>query len=156
MKVAVLTIVTVVVAGAAWARDADKTIFSSPTYYYTAPTSPGTTPTPAPTPTPTPSPTPTPTSLAAPAPLNASTQSNKVLLSWANIANETGYIVERRRHGTTTFSEVAKKTTDQSSHTDILTDTTTTYDYRVRAYSAVNGMTYSDYSNVAFSTSACE
>jgi hypothetical protein len=88
--------------------------------------------------------------------LSASTQSNKVVLSWTNIANETGYIVERRRHGSTTFSEVAKKTSDQSSHTDILTDTSTTYDYRVRAYSAAGGMTYSGYTNIAFSTSACD
>ena len=87
--------------------------------------------------------------------MNASTQSNKVLLSWANISNETGYIVERRRHGSTTFSEVAKTTTDQITHTDLLTDTSTTYDYRVRAYSAVGGLTYSGYTNTAFSTVEC-
>ena len=156
MKVAFLTIFALAVAGSAFARDTEKTIFGSP-YSYTLPTtSPGPAPTPQPTPTPIPTPTPTPTTLTAPAPLNASTQSNKVLLSWANIGNETGYIVERRRSGSTAFSEVAKTTTDQNTHTDVLTDTSTSYDYRVRAYNAVGGLTYSGYTNTAFSTSACD
>jgi hypothetical protein len=77
-------------------------------------------------------------------------------LSWTNIINETGYVIERRRSGTTQFTEVAKTTADSSTHTDILTDTSANYEYRVRAYSAVGDLSYSPYTNTAYSTTECD
>src|SRR5205809_5433959 len=119
-----------VLASGAWARDADKTILS-PNY-----TSPQQRPTQQPRAF----------VLSAPSPLKASTNSNRVSLTWSNINGETGFIVERRQKGTNQFAEIGKTTTDVTTYTDTLT-TSGIHQYRVRAYSASGGMTYSRYTN---------
>ena len=100
-------------------------------------------------------PVPTTQSLAAPVPLVTSTSSNRVTLQWANITNETGYLVERRLYGTQSFGEIAKTTADNTTYTDILTSTDT-YEYRVRAYQSTGTMSYSPYTDIAYSTTSCQ
>ncbi|HXV26325.1 MAG TPA: fibronectin type III domain-containing protein [Alphaproteobacteria bacterium] len=92
--------------------------------------------------------------LATPRLLSATTSSNRVALSWADVPNETGFIIERRRSGTKRFAEIAKTTVDRTTYTDILTDTAVRNEYRVRAYSATGRVTYSGYTNIAYSTVA--
>ena len=111
---------------------------------------------PVPQPRPQPTPQPTPQPLSAPIPLTASTLSNRVTLKWSNVAQETGYLVERRTQGGENFSEVGKTIADSTTYTDILTSTNR-YEYRVRAYKIGAGsLAYSPYTEVAYSTSSCE
>ena len=123
--------------------NSDKTIF----YFYWA--AAHGTPSPRPKP-------PQPTSLTVPNPLRASTSSNRVVLRWGNISNETGFLIERRRAGSTSYGEIAKTTAGTTSYTDVLTTTDVNYEYRVRAYEAKGAMTYSPYTNTALSTTPCD
>ena len=90
-------------------------------------------------------------SLGSPAPLKAtldSTNPMKVMLTWANIPGETGYIVEREAGTSTSFTEVAKLGPDATAYGDITT-TSQTYVYRVRAYKVMGAkLIYSTYTNI--------
>jgi hypothetical protein len=146
-----LLVIALISASSSWARDSEKTTWNYKTFARRIA---------VPTPTSTPMPTPTPTqttipTLIAPNPLNASTTANRVLLSWTNVSSETGFLVERRRYNTPSFSEIAKTMADTLSYTDILT-TADYYEYRVRAYSATRSLNYSPYTNIAHSTLPCE
>jgi hypothetical protein len=135
MRVVALISLTVVLASSAWARDGSKTVLD-----YRLPKASSTTA----------------WSLATPNPLQATTASGKVALAWSNIANETGYIVERRRYGTTNFIELAKTPADRTAYTDVLVSASEHFDYRVRAYKADGRMTYSQFTNIAHSSADCE
>ena len=134
MRAIVIGVIGLLLASVAWGRDSDKIygVYWSPRRA-------------------TLSPTPT---LASPKPLTASTNSNRVSLTWNNIQNETGFLIERRRRGDQRFSEIAKTTTNVTTYTDLLT-TTEGYDYRVRAYTANGNMIYSPYTNTVSSSVPC-
>jgi hypothetical protein len=96
--------------------------------------------------------------IGVPAPLSGKadpTNSLVVTLTWANIDGETGYVVERKPSTSTSFVQIAKVPTDQSTYKDT-TPSSENYQYRVRAYMAWKGQVlYSDYTNpVAVSTIA--
>jgi hypothetical protein len=138
-RIAVIIAIMFLIAPEAWARDSDRAV--SETYYRSVPLPPR---------PPQPS-----TGLTTPNPLKASTSTNAVLLSWSNIGNETGYVIERRAYGASRFTEVGKTTANITSYKDAV-QTTQNYQYRVRAYSAVGTLTYSPYTNTTYSTVPCE
>jgi hypothetical protein len=130
MRFVPVALIGLVVASGAWARDSDKSLSASsvrqqPRIQQASASL-----------------------LSAPTPLKASPNSNRIVLTWSNVSGETGYIVERRAKGKQ-FAEIAKTTTDVNTYTDTLT-TSGIYQYRVRAYDASAGMTYSRYSNTTF------
>ena len=70
------------------------------------------------------------------------------MLAWTdNAIDETGYAVERRDPGTSTFREIATLDADVKSYTDGSVDPDLAYDYRVRAVNsgASADCRYSDY-----------
>src|SRR4029079_6947666 len=130
MRFVPVALIGLVVASSAWARDSDKSLSASsvrqqPRIQQASASL-----------------------LSAQTPLKASPNSNRIVLTWSNVSGETGYIVERRAKGKQ-FAEIAKTTTDVNTYTDTLT-TSGIYQYRVRAYDASAGMTYSRYSNTTF------
>ena len=94
-------------------------------------------------------------SLASPNPLQGATAVGQVKLTWGNIGGETGYVIERRVYAVGVFAEIGKTTADMTAYTDLLTESAS-YEYRVRAYKAGGGMSYSPYTNSVVSTVPCE
>lgn len=131
MRSIALAVAAVMLASPAWARDADWTVMD---FLSVQPST---------------------ALLAAPGPLSARTSSNRVSLTWSNVKSETGFLIERRRHGAKSFSEIAKTTADLTSLTDILTSVEH-FEYRVRAYKVGGGFIYSPYTNTAYSTTPCD
>ncbi len=87
---------------------------------------------------------------AAPGNLTAATAgSNKIVLAWAdNANNETGFKIERK-NGTAAYAEFAAVGANIKSFTDVDLIATTKYFYRVRAYNAGG---HSAFSNEASAT----
>ena len=81
---------------------------------------------------------------ATPAPLVAPTVSyDQIILEWANVANETGYQIERSLTGEEdSFVHIATTAADGNGYLDLERSPATVYYYRVRA---VNLGGYSDY-----------
>ncbi len=159
-----IAVLTIALASPAWSRDGQST-FTNQVPHVRGSERNGPIAVPKPIPQPQPSSyaaprqrilQPQPSSLVAPNPLKASTESNRVLLSWANISGETGFLIERRRHDSNRFSEIAKTTANTISYTDIATATDVNYEYRVRAYDVDGGLIHSPYTNAAMSNFACE
>jgi hypothetical protein len=87
---------------------------------------------------------------SAPTGLTASAISpTQINLSWADVATETGYRVERSPNGSTGWTEIAQLSTNQNTHSDLTVSAQTTYFYRVRA---LNSGGFSGYSNTASAT----
>ena len=73
-----------------------------------------------------------------------------IRLNWTNVANETGYRIERRVDGSPEpFREIAATGADVTTYTDDGLEPGKTYIYRVRAFNAAGN---SEYSNTAFRT----
>ena len=53
-------------------------------------------------------------------------------------------------------TQIATLPPNTTSYTDVLTTADVNFEYRVRAYDAEGGMTYSPYTNTAVSTVDCE
>ncbi len=77
--------------------------------------------------------TPSPQPPAAPALTAAAASSTQINLSWTNVANETGYRLERSSNGGVTFSTVTKPAANVTSYNDTGRAPLTTYTYRVFA-----------------------
>ncbi len=90
------------------------------------------------------SPPSTPTALSATA-----ISQNQINLSWSNVANETGYRVERSPDGSTAWTEIANLAADVISYSDQQVASQNTYYYRVRAFNAGG---FSGYTNVVNAT----
>jgi galactose oxidase len=123
---------------------------ATPTPTPTATSTPTPTPTPTPTATATPPPTvtPTPTPLqpsAAPSNLTATAVSaSQINLSWTdNSNNETGFKVERSKHGRR-FKRIATLGENVTTYSDSGLSRATTYSYRVRAYNSGGNSAYSN------------
>jgi hypothetical protein len=98
----------------------------------------------------------------APGPLTASAMSGeRIDLAWANVANETGYRLERSTDGSS-FSLVASPAADQAGYSDTGLSAGTTYFYRVTAFNgggdspsasaSADTMPFVDYTALAEST----
>ena len=135
MKVLSLALAALVLASGAWARDSEKSMSGN----YTDPRPLRLQEARA-------------WDLSSPKPLKASPSSNRVTLTWTNIQGETGYVVERRTRGTQ-FAAIGKTTTDVTTYTDTLA-ASGIYQYRVRAYSASGGLSYSRYTNTTYTNAA--
>jgi hypothetical protein len=138
---------------------ATATFTPTPTATATHTPTPTETPTPTPTETPTPTPTETPTPTATPpptptpaAPSNltaTAVSSSEIDLSWTDDSdNETGFKVERARHGNA-FKRIATLGANVTTYADTGLKASTTYRYRVRAYNSGGN---SAYSNIAGAT----
>jgi titin len=138
MRWKALALAVLLAAAPAWARDGERILYSGSSVASSSK-----------------SPAKPRTDLSAPSPLKATTDAQQVQLSWTNIANETGFLIERRRNGGGSFAEIAKTVADATSYTDTLLDSSQ-YEYRVRAYRASATMAYSPYTNLAYSTTECE
>lgn len=92
------------------------------------------------------------TSVAAPSSLSASAaSSSQINLSWNdNSNNETGFSIERSTGGGS-YSAIATVGANTTSYSNTGLSASTSYTYRVRAYS---GSTYSSYSNTASATTS--
>jgi acid phosphatase len=87
---------------------------------------------------------------AAPSGLSAvAVSTNRVELSWNDVAGETGYRVERSPNGSTSWSEIASPSANQVSFADVQVSPQQTFYYRIRAF---NTSGFSPYSNVASAT----
>jgi len=96
--------------------------------------------------TPPPDPEPDPIVLVAP-PLKAAISGATVQLSWADLSTgETEYVVERSSEKRDGFQVIARLPADATSYAETVA-ARTQYRYRVRAFSAANGLS-SPYSNV--------
>jgi len=82
----------------------------------------------------------------APSSLKATALSlGRVSLTWNdNANNEVGFQIERRTGSTVTWQLIATVTANTKSYTDTSTARRTTYNYRVRAFNAGGGSTYSN------------
>ena len=138
MRWKALALAVLLAAAPAWARDGERTLYSgsAATWPIKLPPKPR-------------------TDLSTPSPLKAVTDAQKVQLTWTNITNETGFLIERRRNGGGSFAEIGKTVADATSYTDTLLDSSQ-YEYRVRAYRASASMAFSPYTNIAYSTTDCE
>ena len=74
---------------------------------------------------------------------------NQINLSWSNVANETGYRVERSPDGSTAWTEIANLAADVISYSDQQVASQHTYYYRARAF---NTGGFSGYTNVVSAT----
>lgn len=94
-----------------------------------------------------------PSAPAAPSALQASSvNATTIALSWTdNSSNETGFKIERRIQGTTTFTEITQVGANVKSYTNTGLSSANTYEYRVRATNAVGD---SGYSGIASATPA--
>jgi titin len=87
---------------------------------------------------------------AAPRDLRAAAASASVIeLRWADVGNETGYKIERRLDGSTTWRQVGTTSADVTTFRDATVMARRTYIYRVRAFNASGD---SPYSNTAVAT----
>lgn len=86
---------------------------------------------------------------AAPASLTATANNfNSVSLSWANVADETGYKLERSTTIGSGFAEIATRGADVLAYTDETVASGTEYFYRVRAYNAAGNSAYTSEASV--------
>ena len=86
----------------------------------------------------------------APSGLTASAiNSNRIDLSWNNIANESGYRIERSLNSSSGFQEIGSTQADVNTFQDFGLASATQYFYRVRAF---NGGGSSGFSNTANAT----
>ncbi len=76
----------------------------------------------------------------APTGLSAVNQSNEVLLSWNDVADELGYDIERSLSGSQNWEPLASTGSDTVNYMDNTVIPGTSYDYRVKAF---NGFGYS-------------
>src|SRR5437868_13280638 len=65
-------------------------------------------------------------------------------LTWTNVANETGYAIERRVDGTDAFQPIATRGPDVNSYVDDGLTAGKTYVYRVRAFNAAGNSAFSN------------
>ena len=87
---------------------------------------------------------------SAPTGLTASAIStSRIDLSWNDTSSETGYRVERSPNGSSGWVEIASRSADQTTYSDLTVTALQTYFYRVRA---LNTGGFSPYSNVANAT----
>jgi titin len=87
---------------------------------------------------------------AAPRELRASAASATAIdLRWGDVGNETGYKIERRLDGSTTWRQVGSTNADVTTFRDATVMPRRTYVYRVRAFNAFGD---SPYSNTAAAT----
>lgn len=86
----------------------------------------------------------------APSGLTATAVSpTRIDLSWTDVAGETGYRVERSPNGSSGWAEIATRTANQTTYSDLQVIAQQTYFYRVRA---LNSSGFSPYSNTASAT----
>src|SRR5688500_4060925 len=85
------------------------------------------------------------TAPAAPTGLVATAASpTAIVLTWNNVANESGYKIERRRDGTTDpWTQIATTAANVTRYENTGLTPNTTYTYRVRAYNSVGNSPYS-------------
>ncbi|MDR2968780.1 MAG: fibronectin type III domain-containing protein [Tannerellaceae bacterium] len=89
--------------------------------------------------------------LAAPAGLRATpTTSTEISLAWTAVSGADGYSIERSTNGTSGWTEIANNIVADSYRDRSLT-VVGTYYYRIRAF---RGNAYSEYSNIASTTTA--
>lgn len=79
----------------------------------------------------------------------AAISSTQINLSWNDVATETGYRVERSPNGSSSWSEIASLSANQTTFSDLQVSAQQTFFYRVRAS---NSGGFSPYSNVASAT----
>jgi len=84
---------------------------------------------------------------AAPTALTATaTSRTEISLAWHDVTGETGYLIERKKLGTTTFQEIGSVAANVTSFVAAGLEEATAYTFRVRAQ---NGSGNSPYSNEA-------
>jgi fibronectin type 3 domain-containing protein len=82
---------------------------------------------------------------AAPRELNAElTDALKVKITWNDVANETGYKVERRVDGTDAWAQIGTTAANVTNFVDEQVERGKTYVYRVRAFNDVGNSSYSN------------
>ena len=80
----------------------------------------------------------------APTGLAATAASGQINLSWSNVANETGYKIERSPDGSTGWTQIGTTAVDATTYSDTTVAPATTYFYRVRATNAGGDSPYSN------------
>lgn len=92
----------------------------------------------------------TPTTLLPPSLFSATAvSSSQINLTWSDVANETGFKIERRLGSSGSWSQIATRSANVTSYSDTGRIADTAYSYRVRAYNASGD---SDPSNVRSAT----
>ncbi len=89
---------------------------------------------------------------AAPSSLTATTAPSpdnyrQINLSWSNVANETGYKIERKKGSSGTYAQIATTGANVVTYSDSTCGSGTTYYYRVRAYNGSGNSGYSAEAN---------
>ena len=79
----------------------------------------------------------------------AAVSSTRIDLSWNDTSSETGYRVERSPNGSNGWAEIATRSANQTTYSDLTVSAQQTYFYRVRG---VNSGGFSPYSSVASAT----
>ncbi len=92
---------------------------------------------------------------SGPASLTTTAASNvQINLSWADVAGETGYKIERKTGAGGTYAQIATVGVNVTSYSDSSLTAATNYYYRVRASSATGDSAYSPEANATTMTSA--
>lgn len=79
----------------------------------------------------------------APTNLVADVNNLDVLLTWTDVADENGYLLERSTSELSGFAQIAMLGINQTEYTDTGLNNNTTYYYRVRAYNSTGNSSYS-------------
>jgi hypothetical protein len=93
------------------------------------------------------------TQLATPVLSASSLSASSIALSWTNVANESGYQLQRSPSGQNSWTTIATPAANATSYNDTGLSASTTYDYRIKATG--DNVTYSDsaYSTASATTS---